>query len=75
MKTSNQFALDLQDAGKGLIIAVGSAAITIIENTLSTGSLTFNWKQIGCAALAAGIAYLGKNFFTSAKIIHPYATK
>lgn len=75
MKTSNQFTLNLQDAGKGLIIAVGSAVITIIENTLNAGSLTFNWKQIGLTALAAAAAYLGKNFFTSAKIISPYEIK
>jgi hypothetical protein len=75
MKTSNQFSLNLQDAAKGLIIAVGSAVITIIENTLSSGSLTFNWKQIGLSALAAAVAYLGKNFFTSSKIVNPYEPK
>jgi hypothetical protein len=72
MKTSNIFSLDLRDAAHGLIVAVGGAVVSTIEVSLNAGSLTFNWKQIGLTALAAGLAYLGKNFFTPAKNVTPH---
>jgi len=71
MKTSNLYSLDLKDLAKGLVVAIGSAVITTIQTSLQAGSLNFNWKLIGTIALGAGIAYLGKNFFTSASIKQP----
>jgi len=71
MKTSNLYSLDLKDLAKGLVVAIGSAVITTIQTSLQAGSLNFNWKLIGTVALGAGIAYLGKNFFTSASIKQP----
>jgi hypothetical protein len=71
MKTSNLYSLDLKDLAKGLIVAVGSAVITTIQTSLQAGSLNFNWKLIGTVALGAGIAYLGKNFFTPASTKTP----
>lgn len=71
MKTSNLYSLDLKDLAKGLIIAIGSAVITTIQTSLQQGSLIFNWKLIGTVALGAGIAYLGKNFFTPASFKTP----
>ncbi len=75
MKTSNLYTLDLQDAGKGLIVAVGGAVVAAIESSLNAGTFTFNWRQIGMTALAAGLAYLVKNFFTPAKTISNDAVK
>jgi hypothetical protein len=69
MKTSDKYSLDLKDIGKGLIVAAGGAAVAAIQSSLSTGSLNFNWKSIGLTALAAGISYLAKNFFTPAQIV------
>lgn len=69
--TSTQFTLDWQDLGKGLLVAVGGAVVAAIESTVAAGSLTFNWKQIGLTALAAGVAYLGKNFFSPAQTVTP----
>ena len=71
MKTSNLYSLDLKDLAKGLVVAIGSAVITTIQTSLQAGSLNFNWKLIGTVALGAGVAYLGKNFFTSASIKQP----
>lgn len=70
MKTSDKFSLDLKDLAKGLIVAAGGAAIVAIQNALQTGTLNFNWKNIGLTALAAGLSYLAKNFFTPAQIVH-----
>jgi len=71
MKTSDIFSLDLKDIGKGLIVAVGSAMVTTIQTSLQAGSLNFNWQLIGTVALGAGLAYLGKNFFTAASLKTP----
>jgi len=71
MKTSDIFSLDLKDIGKGLIVAVGSAMVTTIQTSLQAGSLNFNWQLIGTVALGAGLAYIGKNFFTVASLKTP----
>ncbi|GAB3911873.1 hypothetical protein [Mucilaginibacter boryungensis] len=75
MKTSPLYRLNLQDVGKGLIIAIAGGFISAIEVSFSAGSFTFNWKQIGMTALASGVAYLVKNFFTPAKLISDDAVK
>jgi hypothetical protein len=71
MKTSSLFSLNLTDLGKGLLVAVGGAVIAAIENVLQAGTISFDWKAIGSVALAAGLSYLGKNFFTPAKLVTP----
>ena len=71
MKTSNLYSLDLKDISKGLIVAIGSAVVTTIQTSLQAGSPDFNWKLIGTVALGAGLAYLGKNFFTPASLKTP----
>ncbi|HEY8780716.1 MAG TPA: hypothetical protein VIM16_03805 [Mucilaginibacter sp.] len=71
METSPLFTLDFKDLGKGLLVAIGGAVIAAIETSFQAGSLTFDWKAIGGIALAAGLSYLGKNFFTPAKTVTP----
>lgn len=69
MQTSSLFSLDLKDLGKGLLVAVGGAVISAAQSSLQIGALTFNWKTIGSVALAAGLSYLAKNFFTPAQTV------
>ena len=71
MKTSSLFSLNLSDLGKGMLVAVGGAVITAVENVAQSGSFSFDWKAIAGVALAAGLSYLGKNFFTPAKTVTP----
>jgi len=71
MQTSSLFSLDFRDLGKGLLVAIGGAVISAAQGSLQTGALTFNWKAIGGVAIAAGLSYLAKNFFTPAKTITP----
>jgi membrane protein implicated in regulation of membrane protease activity len=59
-----KFTLNLQDFLKGLLIAVSTAVLVIIQASLAAGNLTFNWQNIGMAALAAALAYIAKNFLT-----------
>jgi hypothetical protein len=71
MQTSSLFSLDFKDLGKGLLVAVGGAVIAAINSSIQAGSLAFNWKTIGGVALAAGLSYVAKNFFTPAQTITP----
>ncbi|HWZ15685.1 MAG TPA: hypothetical protein VNW95_10660 [Mucilaginibacter sp.] len=71
MKTSSLFSLDFQDLGKGLLVAIGGAIVAAIQTSVQAGTLTFNLKTIASVALAAGLSYLGKNFFTPAKTVTP----
>jgi hypothetical protein len=75
METSKQFSLDLLDAGKGVVLAGGGAAIsgiyTAVQSGLTTGHVAINWSIVGIAALAAGLSYLNKNFFTKGAIVTP----
>jgi len=62
-----QFSLQGRDWLKGLLMAVLTPAIVIIQQTISEGQLTFDWQTIGMAALAGGLAYLSKNLFEPSK--------
>jgi hypothetical protein len=48
-------------------MAVLTPIVYTIQTSLEAGSLVFNWKAIVLAALAGGLAYLIKNFFTDNK--------
>ena len=50
-------------------LPVLTPALLIIQQSLEANSLTFNWHQIGMAAVAGGGAYLIKNFLEPTKII------
>lgn len=59
--------LDYKDLAKGLLIAVLTPALLVIQQSLSEGHLVFNWSNILAVALAGGLSYLIKNFFSGAK--------
>lgn len=58
-------SLNTADFIKGLILSVLTAVVTIIYSVVQVGSLTFDWKQIGTAALSAGVGYIIKNLLTN----------
>jgi hypothetical protein len=62
---STFLTLGTKDFIKGLLVAVLSAVVTIVYNTIQTGSLAFDWKAIGMTALTSAIAYIMKNLFTN----------
>jgi hypothetical protein len=64
ISTSKLFAINWNDFLKGLIMAVGGAVFTVIENSIEANNFTFNWTNIWHIALGAFVLYLGKNFFT-----------
>ena len=65
MNQSDFLKLNWADFGKGLIMAVLTPVVVIIQESLSAGTLTFNWGAIGVSAVAGGVAYLIKNLFTA----------
>ena len=72
--SSKRFSLDSYDLGKGLIMAIGGAVIGAIETSVKSGGFpntAEDWKTIGLTGIAAGLAYLVKNFFTPAQNISP----
>jgi EamA domain-containing membrane protein RarD len=64
---SSIFTLNKADFLKGLIIAVITAVITILYNTVQVGSLSFDWKAISTAAASAALAYIMKNLLTNSE--------
>lgn len=67
--TSNFLSLNTQDFIKGLIVTIISAVFTLVAESVQQDRFTFNFTTIWHTAVAAGIAYLGKNLFTPAKPI------
>jgi len=68
---AKQFSWKLRDLFRGLIMAVLTPAVLIIQQSLEAGTLTFDWKHIAMASVAGGFAYLVKNFFEPSKAIEP----
>ena len=64
MKNSNFLSLNLSDIWKGLLMAILTPVVVIIQQSLEAGNFTFDWKSIGLSAIGGGVAYLVKNFFT-----------
>lgn len=67
MEQSTLYRLNINDFLKGIIIAVGTPVLLIVQQTLDSGQLSFNWKQISMAAIGGFITYLSKNFFSGNK--------
>jgi hypothetical protein len=63
-KASKVGTLVIPDWAKALVVAVLSAPVGLILDTLNTGTLAFDWKKVVVAALTGGIGYLAKNFLT-----------
>lgn len=64
---SSLFTLNSKDWIKGLVVAVITAVITVVYNTIQTGVLVFDWKAISIAAASAALAYITKNLLTNSK--------
>ena len=63
---SDFLKLNLNDLLKGLLMAVLTPVVVIIQQSLDAGLFVFDWTSIGLAALIGRVAYLVKNFFTPA---------
>lgn len=59
--------INLNDLGKGLILAVLTSVMTVIYSTVQAGSLSFDWKLIATTALTSALGYLMKNLLTNSE--------
>lgn len=66
---SKQFSLQFRDITRGLVIAIITPALFIIQQSLDKGEFVFNWKSIAIASASGGVAYLLRNFFEPTKIV------
>jgi hypothetical protein len=57
--------LNIEDFFKGLIVAVLSALVTFLYNTMDSGEVVLNWKMIATTSLSAALAYIIKNYLTN----------
>lgn len=67
-KKSKIFGVNVRDLLYGLIVAVLSAILTELHQSLSTKVVDFSWVRIKptiYVGLAAGISYIIKNFFSN----------
>jgi len=62
---SNFLSLNWADFGKGLIMAILTPVVVVVQQSIEAGTFTFDWKVIGIASLSGAVAYLVKNFFTA----------
>lgn len=61
---SDRFSINWNDLLKGLIMAVIMPVLAIIQQSISEGMLTFDWRLIGLTAGGGLVGYLIKNFFS-----------
>lgn len=73
--TSEKFTINWQDAAKGMLMAVIAPVLYLIEQTVDASieagqmDFVFPWRGMIYAAIAGGVAYLIKNFFTPSQIV------
>ena len=58
------WSVKLSDWERAFVIAIITAPLTILLQSVSSGSLVINWRTILAAALSGGIAYILKNLGT-----------
>ncbi len=57
---SNLFNLNWKDFFKGLVMAIITAALTLVYQLLQAGSV-IDWNQVGLVSITAALAYILKN--------------
>ena len=67
MKESKKFSLSFRDLLRGMLIAILTPVLFLLQKSLEVGQLTFDWHALGMAAVGGFLAYLIKNFFTDAE--------
>ena len=67
MKTSKKWRIDWRDVAQGLLIAILTPVLVIIQSSLDAGVLRIDWKDCAIAAVAGGVSYLIKNLLSDQK--------
>ena len=66
---SKLWSIKMSDWQRGLVVAVFTAPLTIIYQSVTTVPITliFDWKAIIGSAIAGGLGYILKNLTTGSK--------
>lgn len=64
-----RYRLSFRDILIGLLIAVLTPVLVVIQQTVESGELNFDLKTLAMAGISGGLAYLLKNFFEPGKTI------
>jgi len=67
--SSNRWTLNTRDLIQGLLMAIITPVIVVIQQSLDLGILTFDVKAIGMAAIAGALAYMLRKLPQSGKIL------
>lgn len=68
---SGKYKLSKREIVKGVALAAISSALFWLQDSLEAGSLRFDWRKIGMAAVGGAVAYLIKTFFEGEKKQNP----
>ena len=60
--TSKKFTLQWRDVIRGVLMAAMTSALVIVQQSVESGNLNFNWQSIAMAAIGGGVAYILKNW-------------
>lgn len=60
-------SLNVQDFFKGMVVAVLSAVVTFLYNSMESGTVVLNWKAIATTSITAALAYIIKNYLTNSE--------
>ena len=66
MKLSKLFKINLLDLLKGIVIAIISAILGYLYESLSNGK-TIRFREIGVVSLTSFLAYITNRFFSNSK--------
>lgn len=66
MKLTSFLSVSQKDFLKSFIVAIISGVFAFIAPAVQSGEFSFDWTTIWHTAVAAGVAYLAKNFFSPA---------
>lgn len=67
--TSKKFTLNWRDIGQSLLLAVGTDVLVVVQQTIESGNLNFDWKHIAYIAIGSTVTYLTRNFLREAKTV------
>lgn len=64
MKNSKLFSVNIKDILKGLVMAILTPAVFVLQQSVEAGSFKIEWHSVLLASIAGGLGYIIKNFFT-----------
>ena len=65
MKNTKFLSIGTKDVIKAVIIAILTPALVVVQQSLSAGSFTIDWKAVAMASIGGFLAYITKNLLTN----------